>query len=69
MKIDELAKFFKDKSDKYIMQSNVLYAFLLQPFVTFDVNSGISEINYVPEPLYKTNEGELELELSEEYFN
>lgn len=69
MKIDELAKFFKDKSDKYIMQSNVLYAFLLQPFVTFDVNSGISEINYVPEPLYKTNEEELELELSEEYFN
>lgn len=69
MKIDELAKFFKDKSDKYIMQSNVLYAFLLQPFVTFDVNSGISEIIYVPEPLYKTNEEELELELSEEYFN
>lgn len=69
MKIDELAKFFKDKSDKYIMQSNVLYAFLLQPFVIFDVNSGISEINYVPEPLYKTNEEELELELSEEYFN
>lgn len=66
----DLCDFFRHKADEYISDCDKLYAFLVEPFVSFDLQPKETALNSIPKPSFidTENNENLENKLSDELF-
>lgn len=68
--MQELCDFFRQKADEYISECDKLYAYLIEPFVSFDLQPKETSITSQPKPSFIETDinQNFERKLSDELF-
>lgn len=68
--MQELCDFFHQKADEYIQECDKLYAYLVEPYVSFDLQPKETSITTMPKPLFIDSDSNTSMErkLSDELF-